>query len=320
MPCLGKDKNWADTAVAFHAFGANTPETRAIISAILRRYEIMFDEKEKIIRARQGAPRNERLRTIDIRGVGQMVGKCQKDRSKVLANVQARRTRTILSSMAKAILRKGGVSEVEVAEGFRPNNLTVAGTEPTAATTTVTTTTTTAATADATTVTTTTTTTTAAVGGADAAPAPLVVKSADICVAWTSYAATHHGNGANTPDAVNALATVLDAYARAFDTWRRPTLSPPPDGKKERARFYAQLQADRNRVIMVAMAKTLIRKGGLSKTEMLESFAPNNLKGAAQTRAEMDYFDQLLADTDDEEEPAEPVQKRARGADSIYGY
>lgn len=249
-----------DTAITKHGNGLNSDESRATLRTFLRRYENWFDQLNEIVRARQGAPRSERTRGLDIKGVGQMIGKTQNDRSKVLANTQAKRARNILASMAKLIIRLGGVSENDIIEAFRPNGLDV-------------------------------------VSGVNAEPS---ISLGDAqCESWTVFAAKEHGNAENTETTQACIAHLLTLFSKRFEAiWDgegATTDGPRPKRtrfeneeeknahKKHIACLHAKFQANRNRVVLVALAKTLLRKKKILDSDIVESFKPNNLEESTST-------------------------------------
>ena len=320
MPCLPKGLKLQDTAITKHGQGQNSDESRATLRTFLRRYEDMFDRLNDVTRARQGAPRSERMRGIDIKGIGQMVGKPQIERSNVLANVQAKRVRTILASMVQLIIQKGGVSLAEIKESFRPNNLEKR------------------------------------VGAEEKKNVKFVGEPPH----WAKFFAEFHGNGKNTQETQSLITNMLSLYAAEFDSvWVSPFPYPTEEDdsnkeeeeeeednsneeeeeeeiepvitleeqvpkispfilkllnrcqhnaqveekaepkkkqalkrkqspskeidrdsaklrKKKIARYHAKLQADRNRVLSVAFAKTLLRMGKVSDFDITQSFRANN--------------------------------------------
>jgi hypothetical protein len=277
MPCLPKGLKQQDTAITKHGFGENNEETRVAIRTLLRRYENLFDATNNVTRARQGAPRSERMRGVDIKGIGQMVGKSQIERSKVLANTQAKRVRTILASLAQLVLHKGGVDEAEVHEAFCPNNVDIASIKK-------------------------------------ATTMPLM--KIEMCASWSVFAAREHGGGTYSEEEVTRIASLLTKYGAEFDdTWRARQKAEgksvensddengvteqdaEPDAKKQKvepsldrllrkkqsARMHAKLQADRNRVVTVALAKTLLRKGDVTDKEIVQSLRASPLSRMVET-------------------------------------
>lgn len=292
MPAKGFKQQ--DTAITKHGNGFNSDESRATLRTFLRRYEHWFDQLNEIVRARQGAPRSERTRGLDIKGVGQMIGKTQNDRSKVLANMQAKRTRNILASMAKLIIRFGGVSENDIIEAFRPNGLDVV---------------------------------------ADVNAEPSISLGDAECESWTIFASKEHGNGENTDTTQACIAHLLTLFSKRFETiWdgEGATVDGP---KPKRTRFenedeksahkkhiaclHAKFQANRNRVVLVALAKTLLRKRKILDSDIIESFQPNNLEGSTSTSGTNDVFVTTVPSDNQTIYVAMPVLD---AVDDLFGY